>query len=119
MGFFAALPLIMGGVSAAQQQQAAQKAAQSIEDVAKQNVDFIAEMGAKGVDEITKSLTTALSYDPTIAAKYIEPYADIGGQAFAQAKADILAGTGQTPYTQAVSQAAGEAVGEAVRNSKT
>lgn len=106
MGFFALAPLIAGLAGTAQSQAAQQKAAQDIADVSRQNVEFIAEMGTKGVDEITKSLQKALEYNPGVSAEYIQRYADIGGRAFEKASGDILAGRTESPYTDAVTQAA-------------
>lgn len=106
-----AVPALVGAYSTYQQSQAQQDAYGDIRDTALQNVDFIAEMGAKGSEEIDAALQKALGYDPSESSKYIQTYADIGGDAYQQALNNILSGEDTSAYTEAISGAGGEAVG--------
>lgn len=105
MGILAVIGLAATIYSSYQQQEAQDEAAKTMDRLAAQNVNYIAEMGAAGVNEIRAALERAYEYDPTVAVRRIRPYEEVGREAFDMASQKILEGISESPYTQAISQA--------------
>lgn len=104
-----------GLFSANEQKKAQEKAVGQQQRAAIQNVQFLQQQGRIAEEFIGEQARKAELEAQPIVGRAIAPlqqFADIGGQAFGQARRDILTGRAraQTPLTQRISQAATRAV---------